>query len=312
VTARSAQEHGALSGASEGRARWRLGAGAGASEAVAGYGLLSPLLLVMLLGVGAPCVLLLVMSFWQQESYDTSAGWGLGNYARFFQNPFYLGLLLRSIGIGLVVAAATTLLAFPVAYFVAFHVGRHKSLWLIVLTVPFWTSYLLRIFTWKVILGFNGLVNSGLMTVGLIEEPLEILLYNSFAVVLTLTHAWMPFVVLPIFVSLAKIPRELLLTAADLGDGPLHRFTRVVLPLAIPGVATGMVLVFIPTVGDYVTPMLVGGTQGSMIGAVIAAQVGPADNWPMGSAMSIVTMAVVTLVAAALHLGLLGIRKSAR
>jgi spermidine/putrescine transport system permease protein len=288
------------------RGRWHHGA---AAEA---YALLSPLLLVMTIGVGAPCILLLVMSFWQQESYDTDVGWGLANYVRFFQNPFYSALLLRSILVGLAVSAATTLLAFPAAYFVAFHLKRHQTLFLIILTLPFWTSYLLRVFTWKVILGFNGLVNSGLIALGIIERPLEILIYNTFAVILTLTHAWIPFVVLPIYVSLVKIPRELLLAAADLGDGPLHRFFRVILPLAMPGIMTGMVLVFIPTVGDYVTPMLVGGTQGSMIGAVIAAQFGAADNWPLGSAMSMIVMLVVTLAAVALQFGLLRLRAQTR
>lgn len=281
-------------------------------ETLLGYATLSPLLLVMIFGVGIPFITLLVMSFWQQQSYNMDAGWGLGNYSRFLSNGFYLGLLARSVGIALVVALTTTLLAFPVAYYVAFYVHRHRSLWIILLTLPFWTSYLLRIFTWKVILGFNGVINSGLLMLGVVDEPLDVLLYNSFSVVVTLTHAWIPFVVLPLYVSLAKIPPELLRTAADLGDGPVRRLTRVILPLAAPGLLTGIILVFIPTVGDYVTPMLVGGTQGSMIGAVIAAQFGAADNWPLGAAMSMVTMAVVTGVALALQFGVLRLRSHAR
>jgi spermidine/putrescine transport system permease protein len=276
-----------------------------------GYFTLSPLLLVMIVGVGIPFATLVVMSFWQQQSYNMDAGWGLGNYDRFLANTFYLGLVARSIGIALSVALAATLLAFPVAYYVAFYVQRHRSLWIILLTLPFWTSYLLRIFTWKVILGYNGVINSGLLTVGIIDEPLDVLLYSSFSVVVTLTHAWIPFVVLPLYVSLAKIPPELLRAAADLGDGPLRRLTRVILPLAAPGVLTGIILVFIPTVGDYVTPILVGGTQGSMIGAVIAAQFGPADNWPLGAAMSMVTMLAVTGVAIALQFGILRLRRHA-
>lgn len=281
-------------------------------EILLGYTTLSPLLAVMVIGVGIPFVALLVMSFWQQQSYNMDAGWGLGNYSRFLGNAFLLRLLARSVGIALVVALAATLLAFPVAYYVAFYVQRHRSLWIILLTLPFWTSYLLRIFTWKVILGFNGLINSGLQTLGIVHEPLDVLLYNSFSVVVTLTHAWIPFVVLPLYVSLVKIPPELLRTAADLGDGPVQRLRRVVLPLAAPGLLTGIILVFIPTVGDYVTPMLVGGTQGSMIGAVIAAQFGAADNWPLGAAMSMVAMAVVTCVAVALQFGVLRLRSHAR
>jgi spermidine/putrescine transport system permease protein len=275
------------------------------------YRLLSPLLVVMIAGVGAPCVLLLTMSFWQQPSWNMEAGWGFGNYIRFLETPFYHALLLRSIAIALAVTVLTVVMAYPVAYFVAFHGGRHRSLWLILLTVPFWTSYLLRIFSWKVVLGYNGVVNSALMSLGLISEPLDILLYNPFAVVVTLTHAWMPFVVLPIYVSLVKIPRELLFTAADLGDSSAWRFLRVVLPLSIPGIIAGSMLVFIPTVGDYVAPMLVGGTQGSMIGTVIAAQFGPANNWPLGSAMSVIAMVAVSLTAVLLLFGLMQVKRRA-
>ncbi|MWD25974.1 ABC transporter permease subunit [Aquicoccus sp. SCR17] len=273
---------------------------------------MSPLLVVMVIGVGAPCLLLLVMSFWQQESYDMAAGWGLGNYVKFFQTPFYQVLVLRSIGVALSVCALTVLMAYPVAYFVAFHVTRYRSLWLVLLTVPFWTSYLLRIFAWKVVLGYNGVINSGLVSLGVIDEPLSVLLYNPLAVTITLTHAWMPFVVLPIYVSLAKIPTELLASASDLGDGPVRRFLRVILPLSIPGVASGAMLVFIPTVGDYVAPMLVGGTSGSMIGTVIAAQFGAADNWPMGSAMSVISMLAVSLTAIAMQFGIMQVRSRAR
>jgi len=282
------------------------------SAALAGYGLLSPLLVIMTIGIGIPCILLVATSFWQQRSYAMQPGWGLGNYAIFFGNPFYMGILLRSVGIALAVTASTVVLAYPVAYFVALHIDRHRSLWLVILTVPFWTSYLLRISAWKIILGYNGLINSGLLSLGIIHEPLTLLLYNPFSVVLTLTHAWLPFVVLPIYVSLAKIPRELVQASADLGDGAFHRFTRVILPLSIPGVATGTLLVFIPTVGDYVAPMLIGGTQGQMIGTIIAMQFKAADNWPLGSAMSVIAMLVVSLAALALHFGLMQLRRRAR
>lgn len=281
-------------------------------QTLSGYGILSPLLLVMIVGVGLPCLLLFVMSFWQQESYDMVAGWGFGNYIKFFNTPFYHLLLLRSLLVALAVCVLTVVLAYPVAYFVAFHVHRYNSLWMILLTVPFWTSYLLRIFAWKMILGYNGLINSGLMALGIVDKPVEALLYNPFAVVVTLTHAWMPFVVLPIYVSLAKIPRDLLDSASDLGDGTAARFFRVILPLSVPGISAGAMLVFIPTIGDYVAPMLVGGTQGTMIGTVIAAQFGAADNWPMGAAMSVISMLTVSLAAIALQFGLIQIRSRAR
>ncbi|MBU2091900.1 MAG: ABC transporter permease, partial [Alphaproteobacteria bacterium] len=167
----------------------------------------------------------------------------------------------------------------------------------ILLTLPFWTSYLLRVFSWKVILGYNGVINSGLMSMGVIAEPLQFLLYNPFSVIVTLAHAWAAFAILPIYVSLEKIDRTLLEAATDLGDGPVRRFFRITLPLSMPGVIAASLLIFIPTVGDYVTPSLVGGTGGVMIANIIQAQFSRANNWPLGSALAISTMLAVTAIA---------------
>ncbi len=190
----------------------------------------------------------------------------------------------------------TVLLAYPMAYFVAFHVERTKFVWLILLTIPFWTSYLLRVFAWKIILGYNGVINSGLMALGLIHQPLEFLLYNPTAVVVTLAHAWAAFAILPIYVSLEKIDRSLLEAAADLGDGPIRRFLRITLPLSLPGVIGAAVLIFVPTTGDYVTPTLVGGSDGVMIANVIEVQFAKVGNWPLGAALAMASMAAVGVV----------------
>jgi spermidine/putrescine transport system permease protein len=186
--------------------------------------------------------------------------------------------------------------AYPMAYFVAFKVERAKFVWLILLTIPFWTSYLLRVFAWKVILGYNGVINSSLMDLGLIREPLAFLLYNPFAVVVTLAHAWAAFAILPIYVSLEKIDRSLLEAAADLGDGPLRRFLRITLPLSLPGVIGAAVLIFVPTTGDYVTPSLVGGSGGVMVANVIDVQFTKIGNWPLGAALAMASMAVVAVL----------------
>ncbi len=183
------------------------------------------------------------------------------------------------------------------AYYVAFHVHRRKLLWIILMTLPFWTSYLLRVFAWKVILGFNGVINSGLKIVGLIEQPLEFLLYSPTAVVITLAHAWAAFAILPIYVSLEKIDRSLLEAAADLGDGPVARFFRVTLPLSLPGIIAAMLLIFVPTVGDYVTPTLVGGPDGLMMANIIQAHFGKVNNWPMGAALAVGMMITVAVIA---------------
>jgi spermidine/putrescine transport system permease protein len=175
-------------------------------------------------------------------------------------------------------------------------VHRRKLIWIILMTLPFWTSYLLRVFTWKIILGFNGAINSGLKGLGLIDQPLEFLLYSPSAVVITLTHAWAAFAILPIYVSLEKIDRSLLEAATDLGDGPVARFLRVTLPLSLPGVIAATVLIFVPTVGDYVTPALVGGPDGMMLANLIQAYFGKINNWPMGAALAISMMIAVGLI----------------
>ena len=181
------------------------------------------------------------------------------------------------------------------AYYVAFHVHKNKLAWIILMTLPFWTSYLLRIFTWKVILGYQGAINSGLIYLGFIDAPLEFLLYSPSAVVITLTHAWAAFAILPIYLSLEKIDRSLLEAATDLGDGPIARFLRITLPLSLPGVIAATVLIFVPTVGDYVTPALVGGPDGMMLANIIQIHFGNVNDWPMGSALAIAMMIAVGL-----------------
>jgi spermidine/putrescine transport system permease protein len=208
-------------------------------------------------------------------------------------------LLVKSLAMALAATAAAILAAWPMAYFLAFRVRRRKALWMILITIPFWTSYLLRVFSWKIVLGHGGVVNSGLIWLGLIDEPLGFLLYNPAAVVITLAHAWAAFAILPIYVSLEKIDRALLDAAADLGDTRWRRFVRVTLPLSAPGTIAATLLVFVPTVGDYVTPTLVGGTGGLMIGNAIQNQFGRANDAPLGAALSVVMMAVTTLIACA-------------
>jgi spermidine/putrescine transport system permease protein len=208
----------------------------------------------------------------------------------------YTQLLLRSLWISATCTFATIFISYPMAYYVAFHVHRRKAVWIILMTLPFWTSYLLRIFTWKVILGYNGAINSGLIGLGLIDKPLEFLLYNPTAIVITLTHAWAAFAILPIYVSLEKIDRSLLEAATDLGDGPVARFLRVTLPLSLPGVIAATILIFIPTVGDYVTPALVGGPNGLMLANIIQAHFGIINNWPGGAALAILAMIIVGVI----------------
>ena len=266
------------------------------SEAVRGLVLLSPTLAVMALSMCVPFVIMVAMSFWTQVIFDFDTTFTLANYTEVIHRPIYRVLLLRSLAISGACTLATVLLAYPMAYFVAFHVRRNKMAWIILMTLPFWTSYLLRVFAWKIILGFNGVINSGLKIVGLIDQPLEFLLYSPTAVVLTLAHAWAAFAILPIYVSLEKIDRSLLEAATDLGDGPVKRFIGVTLPLSLPGVIAASLMIFIPTVGDFVTPALVGGPDGLMIANIVQAQFGRINNWPMGAALAFSMMLIITVI----------------
>lgn len=269
------------------------------SEALRGYALLSPTLLVMGFAMGIPFAIMVVMSFWTQVGFDIDTAFTLANYGEAIDGRVYRALLLRSVAISGTCTIVTVLLAYPMAYYVAFHVHRHKLFWIILMTLPFWTSYLLRVFAWKVILGFNGVINSGLKALGLIDQPLEFLLYSPTAVVITLAHAWAAFAILPIYVSLEKIDRSLLEAAADLGEGPAGRFLRVTLPLSLPGIVAAMLMIFIPTVGDYVTPTLVGGPDGIMLSNIIYAQFSKVNNWPMGAALAIAMLIAVAMIALA-------------
>lgn len=246
--------------------------------------------------------MVVTFSFWTQNYLDLDTTLTLDNYREALNKPIYQVLILRSLKISLIVTVVTVLLAFPVAYFLSFRVKKRKALWLFLITIPFWTSYLLRVFLWKVILGYNGVLNSTLLWLGFIDEPLTFLLYNLNSVVLTLAHAWAPFAILPIFVALEKIDRSYLEAAEDLGDGPLRRFFRITLPLAMPGVIASTLIVLIPTVGDFITPKLVGGTDGLMIANMIQIQFGKANNAPLGATLAVISMLTVGAISLVIFL----------
>ena len=250
----------------------------------------------MIILLAAPMIMLVLFSFWTQVGlgYDTTPT--LDRYREVFAHPSYIDIFWRSVQTSGLVTLATVVLAYPIAYYVAFGVKKYKFVWLVLLTIPFWTSYLLRVFAWKVILGYNGVINSGLITTGIISEPLEFLLYNQTAVIITLAHAYAAFAILPIYVSLEKIDRTLLEAAADLGDAAWARFWRVTFPLSLPGVIGAAVLIFVPTTGDYVTPSMVGGPTGQMIANLIQVQFLKINNWPLGSALALSAMAGVAIL----------------
>ncbi|WP_066704967.1 ABC transporter permease [Celeribacter ethanolicus] len=274
------------------------------SEQGVGVMLVSPTALYALLLLAVPLVAIVVISFWTQtgvRDFDTT--FTLANYKEALTDPLYRQLMLRSLMVSGLVTTITVVLAFPIAYFVSFGVKpEHKSLWIFLITIPFWTSYLIRVFLWKVILGYNGVLNSGLLAVGVIEEPMSFILYNVNAVVITLAHAYAPFAILPIFVALEKIDRSLLEASRDLGESRTMTFLRVTLPLAAPGVVAAVLIVFIPTIGDYVTPRLVGGPGGLMIANMIQTQFLRLNNAPLGATLAVLAMLIVAVIAIAFML----------
>ena len=216
-----------------------------------------------------------------------------------FHNGIYLRLFWKSVEMSLIVSAVVVVLAYPLAYFLALSGTQRKYVLLLILIAPFLTSYLLRVLAWKVILGNQGVVNTFFVWTGIrsADHPISQLLYSRFAVMLVLAYIWLPFVALPIFVSLENLDRRLLEAASDLGASRLTAFLRVTLPLSVPGIAAAFLFVFIPTVGEFVTPSLVGGTSGYMYGNQIVDLFGTGfPDWQTGSVLSLFLLAVVAVL----------------
>lgn len=268
------------------------------------WGLAIPPALLLGAFLLVPLVLMAALSFRADIRGGLLAAWTptLVQYDKLFAQGTYWGLLQISVVLAAVVAIVATALAYPVAYFLAFRAGRHAGLLLILLLVPFWTSFLLRVMAWKFMLGSDGLINSFLGYVGAIDEPITELLYNRNAVAITLIYVWIPFAMLPILAALQRVDPRLFEAAADLGSTPLSQFRRVALPMSMPGLLAAFFMVFIPTVGEYVTPLLVGGSNGSLYGNIIQLFFTQAGNYPLGSALSVV------LLAGTIGLVLLGVR----
>lgn len=273
--------------------------------------LVAPPLLWLLLFFVVPVVLIGAYSFRAESGAVRLLEPGalsLDQYTEVLGTPAFLRLLGVSAVVAVVVAGLATLLAYPVAYFLAFRGGRRTALLLTLLLIPFAVSYLLRVMAWKLMLGPEGTINSLVQAVGLADAPVDLLLYSRAAVVVTLVYVWIPFAALPIYAAMQRVDRFHLEAAADLGAGPWTRFWRVTLPLSMPGALASFFMVFIPTVGEYVTPTLVGGTEGIMYGNIIQGFFTRSANWPQGAAMAMV-MLILTLTLVVVALRLIDVRR---
>jgi spermidine/putrescine transport system permease protein len=226
-------------------------------------------------------------------------GFTISAWRSLFSGTPYLHLFAKSVEMSLIVSAVVVLVAYPLAYFLALSGTKRKYILLLVLIAPFLTSYLLRVLAWKVILGDGGVINTFLFWTGLRspDHPLSFLLYSRFAVMLVLGYVWLPFVALPIFVTLETLDRGLLEAASDLYASRLQAFIRVTLPLSAPGLVAAFLFVFIPTVGEFITPSLVGGTGGYMYGNQIVDLFGTGfPDWETGSVLALFLLAVIAIL----------------
>ncbi len=254
--------------------------------------LLPPVVWLFVLFI-VPLGIMAVFSFREGSFGAEREQFSLEAWEQFFSNPAYLNLLWQSAIIAFQTSIITVVLSYPLAYFLSFRAGPSRVTLLTILIVPAWTSFLLRILAWKLILGSGGMLNSLLLSLGIIDEASPVLIYSRAAVIVTLIYVWIPFATLPIFSALERVDRRLLEAAADLGCPPWLAFLRVTLPLSLPGVIASFFFVFIPTLGEWVTPALVGGAQGVMYGNLIQDQFVRALNWPLGAVMSFVLMGLV-------------------
>lgn len=252
----------------------------------------------------APLGSFLVYSFFRLDHGKIDTTLTLANYLRFFTDPIFVPVLLQTCALCLAVALLAVLFGYPVAVLLAGLKGHIKYTLLMLVLVPLLMSYIIKMYAIRAILGGNGLINTFLLSAGIIHEPLTFFVFNLNAVLLTLTVLLIPFAILPIFLSLERIPVNLVEAAADLGASDWQTFRKVIWPHSLPGVATAASFVFVLAIGDFLTPQMVGGINGFTFGRIIYSQFGTAFNWPFGAALSaILASVVITAILIGNHFG---------
>ncbi|PWJ93776.1 ABC transporter permease [Mesorhizobium sp. NZP2077] len=256
-----------------------------------------PLAWVLLLLV-VPYAIMISVGFWTRQFPLFHPDFQFGNYVQIFSDPQYTTVIVRTLKIATFVTLGAVILGYPLAYFLVFTVrsAALRNLLYMSVIVPLWVSYLLRAYTWKIILGTDGALNSLLVSTGIVDAPLDIFLYNQTAMVITLVYIFVPFMVMPLFTVLDNIPRRLIEASEDLGVGPFMTFWKVIFPLSLGGVIAGATMTFCLAFGDFVAPVLVGGPNGTMVANLLQTQFGTALNWPLGSALATVVLALVLVL----------------
>lgn len=258
------------------------------------YGLLFSTSFWLVLFIIIPFCIMFIYSLWGVEHDAIIKIFTLRNYIKFFTEPVYLILLWRTLLIAFGVTITTFTFGYPLALYINRQFGRIKSILYMLILIPLLTSYIVRIYAMRLVLGTNGVINNFLLFVGVIQKPLSIFLFNRFAIFLTFCVTLSPFMVMPIFTALEKIPKSYIEASNDLGASELQTFWRIIFPISLPGVIAGCMFIFILALGDFLTPVLVGGNQGMTMGKAIQLNFGIGNNWPYGAAMSIILL-ILTL-----------------
>ncbi|RLP23918.1 ABC transporter permease [Mesorhizobium sp. YM1C-6-2] len=241
-----------------------------------------------------PMLCLLVLSFWRAKGFELIPDFTLDNYRKIFTSPLYRVLMLRTIGVAFVTTLIVVPVAFTLSYMMRFVFARRGQLILQIVLLSLFSGYLVRIYAWRTILGKQGLLNSTLQWLGLVDQPLEFLIYSNIAVVITLSGLLLPLAVLPLYSAMLNVSRDYLEASRDLGASWVYTLRTVLVPMALPGLRTAFAFAFLLSAGDFVTPALVGGSQSMLIGNIIADQFrGIGSNWPLGAAMAFVVVAIM-------------------
>lgn len=255
-----------------------------------------PALVYSLVFFAMPFLVMVAVSFWQRLRGRLEATWTLANYEKLVSKDYLLEALVNSVEVTVLTTAVSVLIAYPLAYVLAYRVSaRWQKILLVGAIIPFWTAYVVRAYAWLIVLSENGIVNAGLLSLGIIELPLD-LAYTRGATVLGFVHFFTMLLTLTIFASLIQIPEHYRMAASDLGASPIRVFLVITLPLSLPGVAVGAFLTFVITIGDYITPQILGGNTEVLIPQAIMLQIARAANFPMASVMSVSLMLVILAV----------------
>ena len=265
------------------------------------YGLILPLVLWLFMFLIVPYINLFINSFWKNGAFKVEHTFTFENYIKFFTSgkgsnrPVMV--LLDTLRISVIVMICSIIISFPIAYFINFKVKKNKQLFYMLAIIPMWVSYIMRAYSWRIILGTNGVLNSFLMWIGITDHPIDAFLYSDVSVIIAMVHIYTPFVLMPMYTAMEQIPKSLIEASKDLGCGRIRTFVKVLLPLSLPGVLTGGTYALALSMGDFLAPSLLGGASTSTkIANIAQLQFGTSNNWPYGAAIGVIIFILILFI----------------